>query len=62
MGEDFIKILNKEINKNENLEDKEIILKRFQFYKKSGILKVILKAKISLTEEEENYILKLIQK
>lgn len=61
MGEDFIKILNKEINKNENLEDKEIILKRFQFYKKSGILKVILKAKISLTEEEENYILKLIQ-
>ena len=46
MGEDFIKILNKEINKNENLEDKEIILKRFQFYKKSEILKVILKAKI----------------
>ncbi|MGL5647160.1 MAG: PolC-type DNA polymerase III [Clostridium sp.] len=61
MGEDFIKVLNKEINKNETLEDKELSLKRFQFFKKSNVLKVILKTKVSLTEDEENYIVKLIE-
>ncbi|WP_297631373.1 PolC-type DNA polymerase III [uncultured Clostridium sp.] len=61
MGEEFIKIINKEINKVEALEDKEISLKRFQFFKKSNVLKVILKTKVSLTEEEESYITKLIE-
>ncbi|MBP1888511.1 DNA polymerase-3 subunit alpha (Gram-positive type) [Clostridium moniliforme] len=62
MSEEFIKRLNKEINKKENLEDKEIKLNRFQFYKKSNVLKVILKCKESLTESEEEFLKKLIVK
>ena len=53
LSEEFIKRLNKEINKKENLEDKEIKLNRFQFYKKSNVLKVILKWKESLTENNK---------
>ncbi|WP_394896108.1 hypothetical protein, partial [Clostridium baratii] len=62
MSEEFIKKLNKEITKNENLEDKEIKLNRFQFYKKSNILKVVLKCKESLVEEEEKWLVELVKR
>ncbi|NFO09897.1 PolC-type DNA polymerase III [Clostridium botulinum] len=60
ISQDFIKQLTTEINKNETLENKEIRLLRFQFYKKSQILKIVLKSLESLTSQEEEYLKKLI--
>ena len=60
MSEEFIKKINKEINKNNELEDKEIEISRFQFFRKSNILKVIMKCKDSLIPSEEEWIKKLI--
>ena len=60
MSEEFIKKINKEINKNDELEDKQIELSRFQFFRKSNILKVIMKCKDSLIPSEEEWIKKLI--
>ncbi len=60
MSEEFIKRINKEIKKNEELEDKEIKLNRFQFYRKSNILKVVIKCKDNLIQSEEDWIKKLI--
>ena len=53
MSQEFIKILKKEINNNEVLEDKEIQILRFQFYKKSQTLKIILKAIETLNQVDE---------
>ncbi|MGL5477920.1 MAG: PolC-type DNA polymerase III [Clostridium sp.] len=61
MSEEFISKLNTEICKKENILDKEVKLTRFQFYKKSNLLKVILKTKIEITEDEENYIVNVIK-
>ena len=60
MSEEFIKKINKEINKNDELEDKKIELNRFQFFRKSNILKVIMKCKDDLVPSEEEWIKKLI--
>lgn len=60
MSEEFIKKINKEINKNDELEDKSIELSRFQFFRKSNILKVIMKCKYDLNPSEEEWIKKLI--
>ncbi|SFC73723.1 PolC-type DNA polymerase III [Clostridium uliginosum] len=62
MSQEFIQKLTKEINKNESLEDKQIQLLRFQFYKRSGILKVILKSMESLNSQEEEKLKRLIIK
>lgn len=56
MSEEVLKKIKKEINKNESLEDKEINIIRFQFLRKSNVLKVVLRAKDSLNEEEKQQI------
>ncbi len=62
MGQEFIKILRKEINNNETLEDKEIQILRFQFYKKSQTLKIILKSVETLSQNEEDDLKKIVLK
>jgi len=62
LGQEFIKILRKEINNNEVLEDKDIQILRFQFYKKSQTLKVIVKAIKTLNQEEEESFKKIVLK
>ena len=62
MGQEFIKILRKEINNNEALEDKEIQILRFQFYKKSQTLKIILKAIETLNQIDEEALKKIVLK
>ena len=56
MEETFSQKILKEINKNESLEDKEIKITRFQFFRKSNLLKLIIKALENLDEEEETFI------
>ena len=62
MGQEFIKVLKKEINNNEDLEDKEIQILRFQFYKKSQTLKIILKAVETLNQQDEEALKKIVIK
>ena len=62
MSEAVLKLIKKEINKDEELEDKEINIIKFQFLKKSNILKVVLRGKDSLNEVEEEKVKKAIKK
>lgn len=62
MSENALKLIKKEINKNESLEDKEINIVRFQFLKKSNLLKVVLRGKDGLNNEEEADVKKAIKK
>jgi len=62
LGQEFIKILKKEINNDEALEDKEIQILRFQFYKKSQTLKIILKAVETLNQQDEEALKKIVIK
>lgn len=62
MSEAVLKLIKKEINKDEELEDKEINIIKFQFLKKSNILKVVLRGKDSLNEIEEEKVKKAIRK
>ena len=52
MSEDALKLIKKEINKNESLEDKGINIIKFQFLKKSNLLKVVLRGKDGLNNQE----------
>ncbi|MGL5380326.1 PolC-type DNA polymerase III, partial [Clostridium sp.] len=61
MSEDTIKKIKKEINKNETLEDKEINIIRFQFLRKSNLLKVVLRGKENLSQAEEAQIIKAVK-
>ena len=60
MSEDVLKKLTLEINKHEGLEDKELKIIKFQFLKKSNILKVVLRGKEKLAIEEEQLIKNII--
>lgn len=62
MSDDIIKKLTLEINKHENLEDKELKIIKFQLLRKSMILKVVLRGKEKLTHDEEELIKKIICK
>ena len=62
MSEDFIKKLCINLNKNESLYEKNLNILRFQFFRKSKLLKVILRALESLNDEEEEYIKDTITK
>lgn len=57
-----MQMLKKEINNNDILEDKEIQLLRFQFYKRSQILKIVLKSRENLNSSEEEELKKIIIK
>ena len=60
MSEDVLKKLTLEINKHESLEDKELRIIKFQFLRKSMILKVVLRGKEKLAVEEEQLIKNII--
>ena len=60
MSDDIIKKLTLEINKHENLEDKELKIIKFQLLRKSMILKVVLRGKEKLAIEEEQLIKNII--
>ena len=62
MSENTLKLITEEINKNENLENKEISILKFQFFKKSNLLKVVLKVKDGINSEDEEEIKKAIKK
>ena len=62
MSLEILNLIKKEINKDESLEDKNLKIIRFQFFKKSNILKIILKGSTPITSSEEQYIKKCIQK
>ena len=62
MSEDVLKKLTLEINKHESLEDKELRIIKFQFLRKSMILKVVLRGKEKLAIEEEQLIKNIIRK
>lgn len=62
MSDKFIKKLISQINNNEFLEDKEIRIIRFQFFRKSNLLKVMLKSNENLNDHEELEIKKIIVK
>ena len=55
MSEDFIKGLYLNLNKKESLYEKGLKILRFQFFRKSNLLKVILRALETLNEDEEDY-------
>lgn len=60
MEAECLKKVYAQINSNESLEDKEIKILKFQFFKKSNLLKTTIKAKESLTEKQEDFIKKVI--
>lgn len=62
LNKEFIKKLETEIINNQSLEGKEIKFVRFQLYKKSNLLKVVVKANESLNKEEEEVIKKIFIK
>ena len=61
MSENTLKLIKKEINKDEVLEDKELNILKFQFLKKSNVLKVVLRGKDDLNIEEEQKIKRIIK-
>ncbi|MEG0296015.1 MAG: PolC-type DNA polymerase III [Clostridium sp.] len=62
MSNDILKLITLEINKNEALYDKGVKIQKFQYLKKSNVLKALLKGTELLTQEEEEEIRKVIQK
>lgn len=61
MSNDIIKKITLELNKIESLYDKEIKIEKFQYLKKSNILKAILKGSEFISNIEEDQIKKLIK-
>lgn len=61
MSEEVINKIKKDINKNESLEDKDIKIIRFQFLRKSNLLKVVLRGKESLAEDEEEQVKRAVK-
>lgn len=61
MSEDILKKIRIEMNKTESIEDKEIKIIRFQFLRKSSLLKVVLRGKEYLLKEEEKLVKKAIK-
>lgn len=62
MKNDIIKKITLEINKDEALEDKELKIIKFQFLRRSNILKVVIRGKNSLTLEEEQQIKTIVSR
>lgn len=62
MSLEILNLIKKEMNKKESIEDKNLKIIRFQFFKKSNILKIILKGSTPITSDEEKYIKECIQK
>ena len=57
LSNEFLKALNKDILNNEMLEDKDIQILRFQFFKKTQTLKIIIKSYYGLNNIEEDELL-----
>jgi len=61
LSENTLKLIKKEINKDDSLEDKEINIVKFQFLRKSNVLKVVLRGKDGLNNEEEDKVIRAIK-
>ncbi|MGL5087191.1 MAG: PolC-type DNA polymerase III, partial [Clostridium sp.] len=61
MSEDVLKKIIIEFNKTEAIEDKELKIIRFQFLRKSNLLKVVLRGKEYLLKDEEKIVKKAIK-
>ena len=61
LSEDILKKIIIEINKTESIYDKEIKIIRFQFLRKSNLLKVVLRGKEYLLKDEEKLVKKAIK-
>ncbi|WP_455793819.1 PolC-type DNA polymerase III [Clostridium butyricum] len=62
MSQEFMKMLKKDILNNEMLGEKDIVILRFQFFKKSQTLKIIVKCCDILNNVEEEEFRKLVLK
>ncbi len=62
MSEDFVKALYVNLNKKESLYEKGLKILRFQFFRKSNLLKVILRTLEVLNEDEEDYFKNTVKK
>ncbi len=62
MKDDIIKKITLEINKIEALEEKELKIIKFQFLRKSNILKVVIRGKNSLSVQEEQQIKTIVSR
>ena len=62
MSEEFIKGLYVNLNKKESLYEKGLKILRFQFFRKSNLLKVILRTLEVLNEDEEDYFKNTVKK
>lgn len=62
MKDDIIKKITLEINKVEALEEKELKIIKFQFLRKSNILKVVIRGKSSLNVQEEQQIRTIVSR
>ena len=62
MSAEFIKKINTTLKKDENLEDLEFVIEKFQLIKNKGLLKTIIKSKAKISNEHEELIKKYIRK
>ena len=62
LSEDILKKIIIEINKTESIYDKEIKIVRFQFLRKSNLLKVVIRGKEYLLKDEEKIVKKAMKK
>ena len=62
LSNEFLKALKKDILNNEMLEDKDIQILRFQFFKKTQILKIVIKSYYGLNNIEEDEFKKIVLK
>ena len=62
LSNEFLKALKKDILNNEMLEDKDIQILRFQFFKKTQILKIVIKSYYGLNNIEEDEFKRIVLK
>lgn len=62
MSAEFIKKINATLKKDENLEDLEFVIEKFQLIKNKNLLKTIIKSKAKISNEHEELIKRYIKK
>ncbi|MGL5615710.1 MAG: PolC-type DNA polymerase III [Sarcina sp.] len=62
MSAEFIKKINENIKKNDELEDLEFLIEKFQLVKNKNLLKVVIKSKAQISNEKQLFIEKYIKK
>ena len=62
MSNEFVKQINRSIKSDDNLNDLEFEITKFQLLKKSNTLRTIIKSKDQLSEEQKKIIKQYIKK